>query len=106
MRTDDLIAELAGGGRRAGASVPWLMTLAVAVAIADPRNNRTQLELRHRPVDALASPRAMEAIGAGEEVEVLRDRELAVERELLRHVADRLPCMRRAAAQVRASHRE
>jgi len=34
MRTDDLIAELAGGGRRPGPSVPWLMALTVVAALA------------------------------------------------------------------------
>jgi hypothetical protein len=34
MRTDDLIAELTGGGRPPGQSVPRLMALAIAAAVA------------------------------------------------------------------------
>ena len=38
----------------------------------------------------LLEPRAFDPIDAAEEAQVLHDREIAIERELLRHVADML----------------
>ena len=49
-----------------------------------------QLEVLHRPVDALAFAVAAQIVSAGEEFEVFGDGELTVERELLGHVADAL----------------
>ena len=73
---------------------------------AELAGDGAELELGHRPVDPLATPRAVQAIGAGEEVEVLGDRELGVERELLRHIADLLARRGGAAPQVGAGDLE
>ena len=51
---------------------------------------RRQIELLHGPIDALAAPAPAQAIGAGEEGEVLADRELPIEGEFLRDIADPL----------------
>jgi hypothetical protein len=53
---------------------------------------RPVCEPRHadRELEPLLEPRALHPIDAAEEVQVLHDREIAIERELLRHVADML----------------
>ena len=60
---------------------------------------------RERPGDALALAAAAKPVGAGEEIQVLGDRELPVERELLRHVADALPGRRARGAQIEPATR-
>ena len=61
-----------------------------------------ELELLQRPGDAFALAAAAQPIGAGEEVQVLDHGELAIERELLRHVADALPGRGAGVAQIDA----
>ena len=69
---------------------------------AELAGDGAELELGHRPVDPLATTRAVQAIGAGEEIKVLGHRELGVERELLRHIADLRARRGGAAPQVGA----
>ena len=57
-----------------------------------------------RPADAVALVRCPQAIGAGEELQVLGHRQLPVERKLLGHVPDALPGRGPGAAQVHAGH--
>ena len=63
-------------------------------------NERLQLELGQRPFDAFVPLRPAQAIGAREKIQVLADRELRVEREFLRHVADVLARRCACGAQV------
>ena len=63
-----------------------------------------QLEVLHRPVNSLPFAVAAQAVGAGEELEVLGDRELSVEREFLGDVADALPGRGASVAQVNSRH--
>ena len=49
---------------------------------------RTDMGQIDRPLLALAALRALEAVHRAEEIEVFLDRQIAIERERLRHVAD------------------
>src|SRR6266545_5240921 len=51
---------------------------------------RTELELFQSPVDALLFSLAAQVICAGEKFEIFTDRQLAIERKLLRDVTDSL----------------
>ena len=61
-----------------------------------------QVELAERPFDAFALAAAAKPVGAGEEIQILDDGELAIERELLRDVADLLPGRGAGVVQVDA----
>src|SRR5262249_27748844 len=57
---------------------------------------------REDVVDALAPPRAVDALDAGAEVQVLDDAHLRVQRAVLRHVADAPPDLDRLPEDVQA----
>src|SRR4029077_650182 len=61
---------------------------------------RAQLEHVDHGLHALALRGARQSVDVGEIVEVLRDRQIAVERELLRHVAETRTRAARGARQV------
>ena len=65
-----------------------------------------QMEFRHDRLDALEEMRARKAIGPAKEAQVLVDRQAAVEREVLRNVADIGPRLDARRAQIDTSHRE
>ncbi len=71
-----------GGGERQ-ALLPTARELA-----GQPGAVRADAGQLDRPLAALLEDRPLEAVDVGEEVEVLEHREVLVERELLRHVAD------------------
>ena len=52
--------------------------------------------------DGLAAPGAGEAVGAGEELEILAHAEIAVERKLLRHVAQARARRRRRSVEIQS----
>ena len=85
-----------GAGHREALLVAERQVLALASA------RHAELEFFQRPVHPLALARAREVVGAAEEAQVLEDTEVAVERELLGHVADPGPAPRRGVPQVEA----
>ena len=63
-----------------------------------------ELKLLQSPVDAVSLARGPEVIGAGEELQILGHRELAVKRELLGDVADPLARRGAGATQIHSRH--
>ena len=56
------------------------------------------------PVDAFAPPRAAQPIGARKEIEILDDRQIAIERKLLGDITEPLASRRTRGMEIDASH--
>src|ERR1700751_4995738 len=63
-----------------------------------------ELELLQRPGDAVAPAHPTQPIGARKELEVLDDRQIAVERKLLGDITELLPGGSASRVKVEASH--